>query len=368
MRVTVVVPVGVRRGGAERTLEHLLMSEAAEAWQWRLVFLEDGPMVEQYRSAGLEVEVVPAGRLRQPHRVIASVARLRRGMREWRPSLVLSWMPKAHLYAGPAAVLARTRCVWYQHDFPSPRGVFERTHALIPADGVIATSKTVAAAQRAIRPSRRTIAVPPGVDLERFTPGDVAEARRNTGLPPGVPIVGMVARLQRWKGVHVLIEALPRLVDLVPDVQAVIVGGDDPQDPNHAEWLARRATELGMADRVRFAGFHADPVPWMRAMDVVVNASRNEPFGLTVIEAMALGKPVVAVAEGGPTEVITDGEDGMLVPPGDPAALAEAVARCLNDRELALRIGQAAARRAADFSSAAYARRLMDALTRLSEA
>ena len=325
-------------------------------------------MVEEYRARGLDVWVVPAGRLRQPHRLIACGDRLRRAMREWRPSLVLSWMPKAHFYAGPAALAARRACAWYQHDFPNPRGAFDRTVTLIPAAGVIATSETVATAQRALRPSRRTLAVLPGVDLDHFAPGSTDEARRETGLPLGVPIVGMVARLQRWKGVQVLIDAIPRLVDRAPEIQAVVVGGADPQEPNHAEGLARRAVELGVADRVRFAGFQEDTAPWIRAMDVVVNASRNEPFGLTVIEAMASGKAVVAAAEGGPTEVITDGEDGLLVPPADPTALADAVARCLEDEELRSRIENAAIRRASEFSRDEYARRLTRCLIELAGA
>src|SRR4051794_5996318 len=111
----VVMPVAMRRGGAERTLEHLLTSDAATVGEWRLVFLENGPMVEEYRTRGVDVEVVPAGRLRQPHRLIACCNRLRREMREWHPSLVLSWMPKAHFYAGPAAAAARRPCAWYQH-------------------------------------------------------------------------------------------------------------------------------------------------------------------------------------------------------------------------------------------------------------
>jgi glycosyltransferase involved in cell wall biosynthesis len=361
----IVMPVAERRGGAERTLEHLLTSEVAASWEWRLLFLEDGPMVEQYRALGLSVDVVPAGRLRQPRRVVATSARLRREMREWRPSLVLSWMPKAHLYAGPAAAAARARAAWYQHDFPTPRGAFDRVVAAIPASGVIATSEAVATAQRSIRPARRTIAVPPGVDLARYAPAPMDEARRVTGLPPDRPIVGIVARLQRWKGVQVLIDAMPQLVDRVPDIQAVIVGGEDPLEPNHAEWLARRAAELGVGERVRFAGFQSDTAPWMRAMNVVVNASRNEPFGLTIVEAMALGKPVVAAAEGGPTEIIVDQENGQLVPALDPRALADAVLRYLEDGEFRTRIGEAAARRARNFSSAAYADRLTDALTRL---
>jgi glycosyltransferase involved in cell wall biosynthesis len=97
-------------------------------------------------------------------------------------------------------------------------------------------------------------------------------------------------------------------------------------------------------------------------MDVVVHASANEPFGLTIVEAMALGKPVVAAASGGPLEIVSDGVDGLLVPHGDAGGLAAAVMRLLGDPELAARLGEAAQHRAGEFSSRRYAARFAEAV------
>jgi glycosyltransferase involved in cell wall biosynthesis len=114
--------------------------------------------------------------------------------------------------------------------------------------------------------------------------------------------------------------------------------------------------------RVIFAGWQAEVPLWLQAMDVVVNASAEEPFGLTIVEAMALGKAVVATAGGGPLEIIRDTVDGLLVPPGDSRALASAVIRILGDADLAGRLGQAAQERASEFSSRAYAPRFAEAV------
>jgi glycosyltransferase involved in cell wall biosynthesis len=116
----------------------------------------------------------------------------------------------------------------------------------------------------------------------------------------------------------------------------------------------------GVTDAVTFAGFQQDVPRWMQAMDVIVHASDREPFGIVVVEAMSLGKPVIAGSEGGPAEIMIDGEHGLLTPFGDAAALARAITRFLGDAALAERCGAAAARRAKEYSAQAYAERLTD--------
>jgi glycosyltransferase involved in cell wall biosynthesis len=101
---------------------------------------------------------------------------------------------------------------------------------------------------------------------------------------------------------------------------------------------------------VLLVGAQPNPEEWMQAMDVFCHTSENEPFGMVVIEAMALGKPVIASAEGGPTEVITPGLDGLLSPYGDRQALAVAILRVLDDDDLRRTVGRAAVQRAADFT------------------
>jgi glycosyltransferase involved in cell wall biosynthesis len=147
-----------------------------------------------------------------------------------------------------------------------------------------------------------------------------------------------------------------------PQAHCVVVGGTHDLEPGYADAVERQVASLGLDRHVTFAGLQANVPDWMHAMDVVVHASDREPFGIVVIEAMALGKPVVAGSEGGPREIVTDGVDGLLVAYGDSAALAAAVRRYLEDPEFAKRVGTAARRRAAHFAGPRYAQNVITAL------
>src|SRR3954447_13026557 len=204
-RCTLVMPLAERRGGAESALLQLLEHGSGLGFEWRVVFLEDGPMVAACEAAGAQPTVVPAGRLREIHRYAGCVARLARQFRLDRPDVLVGWMTKAQLYAGPAARLAGVPALWCQHGLPSSRDALDRVAIALPARGVVAVSGAGRSAQRALRPRGRVEVAHPGIDLERFNPDRLpppAEARARLGLPSGGPLVGIVARLQRWKGVR----------------------------------------------------------------------------------------------------------------------------------------------------------------------
>ena len=123
---------------------------------------------------------------------------------------------------------------------------------------------------------------------------------------------------------HVLVEAMPAILEAHPDAHCVLVGGDHAQEPDYPAFLRERIDGLSLTEKVTLTGLQSNVPKWMQAMDVIVHASDQEPFGIVVIEAMALGKPVVAGNAAGPTEVITEGVNGLLTPYGDAAALLHA--------------------------------------------
>lgn len=192
--------------------------------------------------------------------------------------------------------------------------------------------------------------VPNGIRLD----GDHARPA-DLGLPDGVPVVGEIARLCEVKGQRELIAALPRL----PGVQALLVGEDLEAGGAFRRRLEEQADELGVRDRVVFAGYRpADEV--FPALDVFVLPSWTEGMPITVLEAMAHGKPVVATPVGGTAEVVVHGETGLLVPPRDPERLAEAIGRILADPELGRRFGEAGRARVEQrFSADVMARRVL---------
>ena len=365
MNVVIVMPLGEQRGGGELMLVHLLENALDLGVRWTVVFLEDGPLVTWCRDLGIDTHVVPAGRLRQPRRTLGAVRAIARIARAADADLIFGWMAKAHLYGAPAGRLAGIPAAYYQVAVPTPASRLDRIANRLPGCGVLTLSSDALDAQRTHWPKRPTRLVYPGVDLTRFDPervGDPADARRRLGLPENRTLVGLVGRLQTWKGVHTLLDALPRIRERHPDVYGVVVGGEHELEADYAHQVRTQASRLGLDDHLCFTGHQTNVPEWMNALDIVVHASDAEPFGIVVIEAMALGKPLVAGAEGGPREIITPGENGLLAAFEDVPALTHAVTHLLDDRAAARAMGDAARVRAADFSTRRFARNVVAAL------
>jgi glycosyltransferase involved in cell wall biosynthesis len=367
VRIVVVMPLGRQLGGGELMLTQLLRQPHAPDVAFTVIFLRDGPMVAEARAQGHDVRVVEAGRFRELRRRWAAVQRIVAIAREVHADVLLAWMVAAQPMVGVASLLSGIPAVWYQVGLPSG-DLLDRVATVLPARGVIVLSHAGAAAQRALRPRRPQRLVYPGVSIEQYDSSKLASAgelRVELGLPPHGPLIGIVGRLQRWKGMHVVIDAMPDVLAEHPDAHLVLVGGAHETEPEYPRALAAQIEQLGMGAHVTVAGFQREIPRWMQAMDVVVHASDREPFGIVVIEAMALGKPVVAGAAGGPAEVITDGVDGLLAPYGDSAALARAVTRFLDDPVLAASCGANAVARAQDFEESRYAHAVVQAVREL---
>ena len=364
LRVLIVMPLATPLGGGELMLRQLLRYGRNQGVVWMVVYLRDGPMVDETRALGIESHVVPSGRFRDLFKRVGAVRAVATIARQFRADLILGWMVAGELTAGPAAMLAGLPNVWYQVGTPRPDWL-DRTATLFPARGVIVLSRGGAAAQSRVWPARKQWLVYPGVSLDAFNPDglDTPQVlRAKYGLPITGPLIGIVGRLQQWKGMDVFLDAIPAILARHPNAHAVIVGGPHETEPRYPGELQARVKALGITGAVTFAGYQSNVPEWMQAMDVVVHASDHEPFGIVVIEAMALGKPVVAGADGGPAETITDGVDGLLAPFGDAAALATSVLRYLDDPEFAVRVGMAARARAQMFDDRRYSANVIAAL------
>ncbi len=193
-------------------------------------------------------------------------------------------------------------------------------------------------------PRERVHYLPHGVDLGRFhpaAPGDRDVLRTRLGWPTGRPIVLFVGRLSIEKGVLDLVEAW-RLVDR-RDALLVLVGPDMPAHPWDAGQKARAlVAQHGLQDRVRFEGPVTDTAPLFRAADLSVQPSHFEAFGLSAIEAMASGVPIVASNVGGLRDFLADNQNALLHEPRSPASIAAAIARALADSSLRARLAEAA--------------------------
>ncbi len=188
------------------------------------------------------------------------------------------------------------------------------------------------------------VVIPGGVDLARFTPLPKASARARLGLAQQQKIVLFVGRIQRLKGLEVLLRAFARLADL--DAQLLIVGGRPGTSPESREItrLQHLAAKLGVAERTRFLGAvaHEELPKYYSAADVSVMPSSYESFGLVAVESLACGTPVVATRVGGLRSIVHDGETGLLVPWRDAELFAERLRRVLTDEELRARLARQA--------------------------
>ncbi len=238
----------------------------------------------------------------------------------------------------------------------------DRISGTLPTTGIFACSNTAAVAQKKISPKRPVMVCYPAVDLahlEQTKQMGQAYWRSHLGLPSQPPIVGMVARMERWKGVDVFIKAVAQLTRHHPDLHAFVVGGTHPLDPDYARELYALAAETGLNDRLRLVGQRPleEVAGWWCACDIAMHpVTGAEPFGMGIVEAMAMGKPVIASALGGPAEIIQDRVNGLLCAPGDVDGLVRSADNLLADAKLRQSLGRAAHARAQDFSPQALLR------------
>jgi len=330
-------------GGQEDILFNLAICLPALDVSPQVISLHDGALVDRLRSAGVPVTVTEAGRLRQPVHFMRTAQALRAAMRPDPFDAVYSNMPKAHLYAAWGAWRQHTPTLWVQAGYPDPAHWLDRLATALPADAIICESRDAVAAQQRLRPARSVHLMHPGIDAERFCLGGDPGLRAAYGIELGAPLVSIVGRLQPWKGQRQFLEAAAVVARSHLTAQFAVVGGAIlGWEGDYPDELERLASSLGIRDRTVFTGHTTDVPRWMAASDVVVNASDPEPFGLVVIEAMAAECAVVAVAKGGPRDVIEDGVSGLLCPHREPAALADAIVRLLGDSDLRARIGRSA--------------------------
>jgi L-malate glycosyltransferase len=181
-----------------------------------------------------------------------------------------------------------------------------------------------------------------GVDLGRFNrrpePGRL---HHEFGFPSGAPVVGVVSRLHRLKGIEHFLEAAVHVLGRFPETRFLIVGETSPKERAYEGVLADAARRLGVAERVVFAGLRTDVPDLLASVTVSVMPSLNEALSNVLLESMAAGVPVVATRVGGTPEAIEDGVNGVLVPPADSGALANAICGLLADPSLAARLGRA---------------------------
>ncbi|MDO8427258.1 MAG: glycosyltransferase family 4 protein [Deltaproteobacteria bacterium] len=183
---------------------------------------------------------------------------------------------------------------------------------------------------------KKVVSIPTGIDLKKFSPDSQQSGlREELGAGPGTLIVGTVAILRRKKGHHVLLDAAPAILKEAPNTLFVFVG-DGPQKEN----IEDKIKKLGIGGNVKLLGLRPDVPSILKGLDIVVLPTLQEALGTSILEASAMGKPVISTKVGGVPEVVRDNSTGILVQPEDPEGLACAVIKLLKDSELRVSMGE----------------------------
>lgn len=321
-----------------------------------------GPYLARVEEAGIRTAVVPMVRAITPGADAVALARLVRVFRRERPAIVHTHTPKAALLGQYAALLARVPVRVHTihglyfpgHMTPRTRPFYVAAERLTMRFTHLALSQNpedipVSIEEKICRPDRVQY-LGNGIDLDRFRPERadrcaVERLRTELGMEPGDPVVGIVARVNREKGYLEFFQAARKIAERVPRARFVVVG---PVESEKFDALdpVQLAREAGVAERTHYLGVRSDMLELYTLFDVLVLPSHREGFPRSPMEAHAMGRPAVATDIRGCRQVVADGETGFLVPLRDPEALADRVARVLEDPALARRMGEAALARA----------------------
>jgi glycosyltransferase involved in cell wall biosynthesis len=324
--------------GGERYLLALATELDRKRFRLSVIVPDDGPLVERLHALDIDTARVPLNeRLVSPGAFLTLVRTLQR----LHPAIVQSHGARSNVYtrlaaryAGVPIVLSTVHNSLFDYEVSRWRRrlyvLAERLTSPL-ADRILCVSQAIARdlVERYHIDAARTVVVHNGIDAWAFRPArPPAAVRAELGIADGCRVIVMAGRMTAQKGWDVLLEAAARLAAARGDLAWVLVG----DGPLRAA-LTRRAADLDLA--VRFTGARSDMADVLGAADVVVLASRSEGLPFTLLEAMALGMPVVATRVGGVPEVVEDGRSGRLVPRDDPAALAGAVAGVVDAPEAA---------------------------------
>jgi len=353
IRIAYFAPL-LTTGGTQRHLQQVLALLDPDRFTARVITLRPGGEVEaELRAAGIAVTSLDLGSSLLTPRAAAAMTRAARALRrdgvqlvhgyQWRPALVGALVGRL---AGVPLVLAskrsltggdvRARLAW--------RFIARR------ADTVLVNAEALRAEGERQGMRARWATIPSGIDVERFRALPPAtEAKAALGLDPRRPVVGAIGRLERRKGHDHFLTAAHAMLALANGLrpQVLIVGAGPLR-----EELERQAAALGLTESVHFTGEIADVRVPLAAMDVFVLPSHAEGMSNALLEAMAAARPVVATAVGGTREVLEGGRTGVLVPPGDPTAMAREVLALLTNASHATRLATAAAHRVQETYSA----------------
>ncbi|HET6384443.1 MAG TPA: glycosyltransferase family 4 protein [Armatimonadota bacterium] len=356
-------------GGAQQSLAGLIEELDKAAWE---PWLAGPPLIARMAPSACWIPLClpvssarsrgPAGAAFLVGQTVIAGARLALAALNARPAIIHANGRAAWIPARIAATCLHVPLIWHARDlagserFDGVAAAFSH-RCIAPSDAVVRRLQDSARSWRFLpgHPDRPVSMIPNGIDLTRFRPADSIAARRSLTLPTDGIIAGMIGQWVPWKGVEHFLAAAKEAAKRDPRLFFILCGAPPPgEGPALRE---RYAAELAGIGRV---------MPWIRdvptllsALDLLIHPAADEAFGRVPVEAMACGVPVIAAGAGGAAETVVDGETGLLIPPGNTAALSAAILALAGDPSRRRAMGAAGRQRAeSHYSSTLHARRV----------
>ena len=339
---------GLGMGGAERLMVPILRNLSREYFEPRVCVLQikgGNPVANDIRALGVPVDLLSVRYLRD----ITAIPRIRKYLKEVEADLVHTQLEFSDSLGSFASKLLRLPSVCTIHTMPSQdMNVKSKLHQKIETQSLRFFCDRVIAVSEEARlfyiktnneSPQKVTTIYNGIDLTNFTNVDPRQerlmVRKELGIPPEANLLTTVAVLRPLKGIQFMIQALPAILDATPNVYYLIVGSG-----THYDSLVGEVDKAGVKERVVFAGLRNDIPRLLAASDIFVLPTLTEALPTVLAEAMAARLPIVACAVGGVPEMVVDGENGRLVPPGIPQELSDACIALLAVPEVRKKMGE----------------------------
>ncbi len=375
-RVLFLSPFAATGGGAERVLLDYVRFVDRERYEPFAAVIAPGTFADETRALGVETYVSEPHSEARPISMLRELMRFGSFVRKHRIDVIVGNKYRSILYWG-LSFARRSKFIWLLHDPPIETGLKRHVVGRIidrlkPSWTVWVTpeSREIFQARFANLRGNNSSDIRPGTcpeDLE--AQADANRARQRWAIPGDAPILCVFARLQPSKGHMDLVNAAPAILERHPETRLLFCGGTQPGAPmDHELALKARIEELGLEHRVLMLGMisEQEKCDVLAAATILVHPAQWEPFGIAVIEGMAVGKPVVVADANGPAYIVDHERTGLVVPKGKPEALARAVVSLLDDPKRASEMGARGKERVVErYHTRVAARRLEEVIERI---
>ena len=347
-------------GGAERILDILIRYHNKKDFEIYVLLMRPGPLEKRWSHLGAKILRVPEFRFRKIGQLIRAQQALKKFLKEHRFDLIHSTMAYGHLFAGPVAWLMNTPEVWFQH---GPVGkTLDRWAGFIPTRMILCNSKFTENCQAQLGNSKTSVVYGP-VEIPQSNAESVqkarAEFRKKYLISESEFLCIHVARLDAWKGQENFIKAIELARKINPNIKALIVGGSALGQVDFENKLKTLVKEKNLEHIIGFTGFISSVHDAYVAADVFVHCSTQaEPLGLSILEALAAGCPVIAADRGGPLEIIKNNESGVLCASENISEISQAILKISQENSIHKNLQLLGFKRAQDFEASDWVQRI----------